>query len=336
MSCRTSRKGLIVGSLLCAACVTPAAAKSGCKSVGQVRHRIAVEYLDSGINVGGSAHAGQVVASGSGVRSGADVVMQCWKGFITFDHEWMPVSAGEVRPLTIQGLPSGLGLKLTIMRNGAEHFRFASATHWNIDSDWWVPQGTPVDVKDESAYYEIVRTSGPLRFGRVDGGIVARSFGTNSKGGGRLHYEDIELANIAIHRPQCSIVAEDANQTVRLGDYKVTDFGGPEKATPWVPFHFRVAGCPDPAGLIARFTFGVPGDAAPGHPQWFSVPTGPANVALQLGTSHHGNIAPAAPVSLAALGQGERYTFHARLKQSGSGVRGGRFSRAIRLMVEYL
>lgn len=57
---------------------------------------------------------------------------------------------------------------------------------------------------------------------------------------------------------------------------------------------------------------------------------------MQLGTSNFQNIAPASPLSLSALGSGQQYTFHARLRQTGVGVRGGRFSRNLRLMVEYL
>lgn len=332
-----SRKLAVIGALFCSTHAPTVFAKFGCESVGKVSYRIGTEYESSGITIGGDIPSGHLVATGTGVRSGPNIVMECKKGFITFDHEWTPVSSSEIRPLTIGGLPSGLGLKAAVHRKGSEHFRFPSVTHWNLDNGWFVPGGTPVETKDESVLYDIVRTPGPLRFGRIDSGVVARSFGTNSKGGGRLHYEDVEMANVAIHRPPCSIVVDDLNQTVKMGDYTVSDFANSDKATPWTPFHLRVASCSHPSGLIARFTFGVTSDASPGNAAWFSLPPGgPERVAMQLGTHDLRNIAPATPVSLNALGNGQRYTFHARLKQTSPNVRGGRFSRHLRLMVEYL
>lgn len=333
-----SRKFVVVVTLMCSMHAPGAFAKLGCTSVGKVTYRIGTEYRYSGIPIRGDIPPGQIVASGQGVRSGPTVVFECLKGVVTFDHEWVPLSPESVRPLTVAGLPSGLGLRASVKRGGSPHFSYPAQTQQSLDSIWIpIPSiTTPVDVAAESVQYDIVRTSGPLRFGRIDGGLVARSFGTNSKGGGRLHYEDVEMESIAITRPPCGIVVGDLNQTVKMGDHRADHFASAEKATPWVPFHFRVAQCPVPAGLIARFTFGVKADGASSHAQWFSLPGGPEGVAMQLGTSDFKNIAPGEPVSLSALGDGQRYTFHGRLRQTGARVGGGRFSRDLRLMVEYL
>ncbi|UPG85919.1 type 1 fimbrial protein [Luteibacter aegosomatis] len=333
-----SRKFVVIVTLMCSTHACDVYAKLGCSSVGKVSYRIGTEYQYSGISIRGDGQPGQSVASGQGVRSGSTVVFQCLKGVVTFDHEWVPLFPGAVRPLTIGGSPSGLGLRASVKRGGSLHFSYPGQTQQSLESIWIpIPSiTTPVDVASESVHYDIVRTSGPLRFGRIDGGLVARSFGTNSKGGGRLHYEDVEMESIAINRPPCGIVVGDLNQTVKMGDYRSDQFANADKATPWVPFHFRVAECPAPSGLIARFTFGVKGDGASSHAQWFSLPGGPGGVAMQLGTSDFQNIAPGVPVSLSALGDGQRYTFHGRLRQIGSPVRGGRFSRNLRLMVEYL
>ncbi|MDF4004399.1 hypothetical protein P3W33_13440 [Luteibacter sp. PPL552] len=334
MSFHAARKAVVSVVLLSSMYVPDAWAKWGCESVGKVSYRIGTAYEHAGIPAGGSL-PGQVVATGQGLRSGEPHVLQCKKGVITFDHVWVPVSAGDTRPLTIGGLPSGLGLKVSVRRKDAEHFRYPSATHWNLDNGWVVIGGTPVDVTDESVHYDIVRVAGPLRFGRLDPGVVGQSFATNTKGGGRLAYETLEMAGVVVQRPACGIVVDDLHQVVRMGDYGVADFRNADGATPWLPFHLRVSSCPYPAGLIARFTFGIPGDATPDDPQGFALP-GPRHVALQLATADLRAIAPARPVVLGALGNGQRFTFHARLRQAGSPIGGGRFSRQLRLMVEFL
>jgi type 1 fimbria pilin len=88
-------------------------------------------------------------------------------------------------------------------------------------------------------------------------------------------------------------------------------------------------------GLVAQFTFGVAGDAEPGHPGWFTL-AGPQNVALELGTKDKRTMSPGTPVPLNALGTGETYDFNVRLRETRATVRGGTFHRPVRVEVEYL
>ena len=88
-------------------------------------------------------------------------------------------------------------------------------------------------------------------------------------------------------------------------------------------------------GLIARITFGNPADADPLHADWFSL-KGPKNVALELGTKDFNTIAPGVPVEMNALGTGDAYQFHVRLRETRPTVVGGEFSRLVRVQVDYL
>ncbi|MGN6481521.1 hypothetical protein [Luteibacter sp.] len=94
--------------------------------------------------------------------------------------------------------------------------------------------------------------------------------------------------------------------------------------------------CSDPDGLFANITFGVPGDAMPGHPAWFSLPKGgPEHVALEIGDAAHATVRPGEPLALPALGTGERYDFAVRLREAGGPAGAGTFERGVRVDVEY-
>lgn len=93
--------------------------------------------------------------------------------------------------------------------------------------------------------------------------------------------------------------------------------------------------CSDPIGLVAQFRFGREADAAPGHPDWFSV-AGPENIALELADRDKRTMAPGMAVQRNALGEGDTYDFHVRLRETRDTVRGGSFRRPVRVEVEYL
>jgi hypothetical protein len=99
-------------------------------------------------------------------------------------------------------------------------------------------------------------------------------------------------------------------------------------------FHLRVDQCQEPVGLIARFTFGTRADAVVGQPDLFTL-DGPSNVGLELGDESKRNVAPGVSSLLNALGNGKAYLFHARLKETQPTVRGGQFSRAVNVLVEF-
>lgn len=102
-----------------------------------------------------------------------------------------------------------------------------------------------------------------------------------------------------------------------------------------VAFHLRVEQCQEPVGLVAKFTFGDPSDAVAGQPDLFTL-DGPENVGLELADENEKNIAPGAGTRFNALGNGEIYTFNARLREIRPTVRGGHFSRRVRVLVEFM
>jgi type 1 fimbria pilin len=99
-------------------------------------------------------------------------------------------------------------------------------------------------------------------------------------------------------------------------------------------FNLRVEQCQEPVGLVAQFTFGTKADGVAGQPDLFTL-DGPTNVGLELGDEYKRNVSPGVPSRLNALGSGKAYTFHARLRETQATVRGGMFSRAVNVLVEF-
>jgi type 1 fimbria pilin len=258
-----------------------------------------------------------------------NVLASCIEGVATFEGDYSAVTINGVVPLTVGGRPSGFGLELYIEElNEGTTFPFPHRYQRSFKL------GDPVRSNHANIGYRIKRMTGPVEFGAFDRLTVGQQWVYQPDGVRTKPFRHMAIYDLSLVRPSCSIVAEDLNQTVKLGPYNASNFATPERATPWVAFHLRVDQCQEPVGLIARFTFGTRADAVVGQPDLFTL-DGPSNVGLELGDESKRNVAPGVSSLLNALGNGKAYLFHARLKETQPTVRGGQFSRAVNVLVEF-
>lgn len=315
---------LLGAALLLAASGAPPSAWAGCTMRNLATYQIGqTTYVDvSNENV-----PGDLLRTGEG-RGEGKLLLACDKGRTLFLGRWQSASGDNQIPLTVGGLDAGVGIRLYLQEGGRGQERpFPHDFTRDMEADEELRSDADV------VRYEIYRTSGPVRFGPLDTGRIAQS-SVDQKGGGMVVFRSMDIFNLILRRPACSIIPEDLNQTVALPEYNLSNFATPERATPWVPFSLRVGSCSDPVGLVAQFRFGTAGDAEPGHPEWFTLP-GPQNVAMELGNKDKRTMAPGQTVSLNALGAGERYDFNVRLRETRDTVGGGVFHRPVRVEVEY-
>jgi type 1 fimbria pilin len=282
------------------------------------------------VQVSNDDPAGKVLRSNVAFGEGVEL-LRCDAGLVAFRGRWSPEAGGDLRMLTVGGKEAGVAVKLALSEQdvGPERafpFQFTRA----------MLQDETIRSTADVLRYEIVRATGPVVYGPVDATPVAYTDAEDGKGGW-ARFRTMNVYEMTLQRPACALEPEDMNQRVELPAYSVSNFDAVERATPWSPFFLRVLACSDPQGLIARMRFGVPGDAEPGHPEWFSLPPGaPPNVALELGGDGKAPMRPGAPIDLPALGTGGRYEFAVRLRETRPSAGAGRFSRPVRVEVEYL
>ncbi|KJV35820.1 hypothetical protein VI08_07530 [Luteibacter yeojuensis] len=304
---------------------TAPAAWAGCSRVNLATYQIGqTSYVD----VSADDEPGKLLRTGQANGEGK-LLLTCDAGPVMFRGRWENDSQDRQIPLTVGGLDAGVGIRLNMQEDGRGEDR-----PFPHEFTRGMAAGEEVRSDADTVRYEIYRTAGPVRFGKIDIGRIAQST-VDQKGGGLVVFRSMDIFNLILRRPTCSIVPDDLNQTVVLPEYNLSNFATPERATPWVPFAMRVGACSDPLGLIATFRFGLEGDAEPGHPEWFTL-KGPVNVALELGTKDKRTMAPGREVSMNALGTGERYDFNVRLRETRPTVQGGTFQRPVRVEVEYL
>jgi type 1 fimbria pilin len=258
-----------------------------------------------------------------------NVLATCIEGVATFEGDYSAVTIDSLVPLTVGGRPSGFGVELYIeeLLDGTT-FPFPHRYQRNFKL------GDPVRSNHANIGYRIKRMTGPVEFGAFDRVTIGQQWTVQPNGARTKPFRHMAIYDLTLVRPACSIVVDDLNQTVKLGPYNASNFATPDRATPWVAFNLRVEQCQEPVGLVAQFTFGTKADGVAGQPDLFSL-EGPTNVGLELGDEYKRNVSPGVPSRLNALGSGKAYTFHARLRETQATVRGGMFSRAVNVLVEF-
>lgn len=273
---------------------------------------------------------------GTMVRQGSDagegkLLLTCAGGDAMFRGRWQNGNPPDgLLPLTVGGRPSGFGIRLFIEEGGSGVRR-----GFPHDFTRTFNPGDTVRSDQDTVAYEIYRMSGPVEFGMVDPGPIAQS-NVDALGGGMVVFRSMEIYSLIFRRPACSITPDTLNQDVHVGDVHVGDFVNPDRATPWKEFRLTVQQCQEPVGMIASFTFGTQGDADSAAPDFFSLPGGPRNVALEIGDSRKNTVKPGVQTRLNALGTGEDFVFNVRMRGTNPSVGGGQFRRPVTVLVDFM
>jgi type 1 fimbria pilin len=322
---KRSRRLATVPFLLASAYTAPAFA-AGCNF-----HNLAIYQIGQTtyVDVSNDVPLDAVVREGAAPGEGK-LLLTCQAGLATFRGRWEDGGTSLIHPLTVGGVPSGFGMKLSLEDSGGAG---RSIPH---DFDQRFADGDEVRSDQDTVRYQIVRTPGPVAFGKVDPGRIAQSSVTRPNGS-LVVFRAMEIYELIFRRPSCSISAETLNQTVSMGRYNLRDFNNADRATPWVPFKLTVSECKEPVGLVARFTFGSTGDADEFASDLFSMPAGgPTHVGLQIANEARRSIEPGKSYDANALATGESFQFNVRLRESRYSVGGGTFTRPVTVRVDFM
>jgi type 1 fimbria pilin len=322
----TRRARRLAALALCAAPIAPSfAADNGC-------YHSANGYYE--IDPPGDLIVNEAIAPGEVIRDYAahgkgSVLATCMEGTAILEGGYTVPVSGDLVPLTIGGAASGFGVRLRI-EELADSRRFPFPHRYTRV----FRKGDPIRTNDADMGVEIVRMPGEIRFGKVEDRIIAQQWSYQPDGPKTAAFRHVSTKNIVFARATCSLVPDDLNQTVNLTPISLSAFGNPERATPWESFHIGVADCKDPKGMIARFVFGQGSDGYGPQKDLFSL-SGPANVGLELGNRDKQNIKPGVAIDLPALATGERFDFFARMREANGTVQAGRFTRPVKVDVEF-
>lgn len=318
---------IVAGSMLLAGChVAPAMASSGCVKRNLATYQIGQTTF---VDVHNDIKPGTMVRAGEAAGEG-QLLLVCGAGTVQVRGRWQgAVSEGAPYPLSVNGKPSGFGLRLYLKDDeGGEPKPFPHTFSRTFT------EGEEVRSDQDIVRYEIYRTEGPVEFGAVDTGPIAQS-NIDRQGGGMVVFRSMEIYDLVFRRPACSITSESLNQDVHVGDFNASNFATPDRATPWKEFRLTVEECLEPIGLVASFVFGGPSDADKDDPQLFSL-SGPENVGLELGDPDKKTIEPGKEARFNAVGTGKDFVFNVRLRESKPTVRGGTFNRPITVRVDFM
>jgi type 1 fimbria pilin len=321
-----TRRRLLALALLSLAAAPAFAADNGCYHSANGYYEI---QPPSDIIVNERMAPGEVIRDYAAHGKG-NVLATCMAGTGTLEGGYIVPATNGLVPLTVGGVNSGFGVRLSIIERGDERefpFPHRYTRQFTV--------GQPIRTSDADMRVVIERMSGPVAFGRADVKTIAQQWSYQPGGGAKTApFRHVSTTNIVFARATCSLVPDDLNQTVKFAPLSLSAFGNPERATPWQAFHIGVQDCEDPKNLIARFTFGVVGDSDTLRPELFSL-RGPQNVGLEIATEAKKTIEPTRPVDMPALGSGERYAFFTRLRETQATVRAGVFARPVKVVVEY-
>jgi type 1 fimbria pilin len=334
-----TRRNLLCALAVCA--IWPSgeavAAPGGCDWRNTATYTIAVTANTPVWNGMPPAHVPREgYASGDGVT-----LLECYPGDATFKSEYRAPTEGGLVPLTVRGVRSGFGIRIYIRELKEDRIHDIPSTYQRTFTEQcvpdWFPSSTcnPVTSSDAEVGYQIVRMAGNVEFGTVDPKDIAIQYADPRGGTPTLAFRHVKVTSLAFVRPACSIEAADLNQTVTLGPYNASNFATPERATPWVKFRLTTKACEASKGITARFTFGMMGEAIGGEPTLYPL-DGPEHVGLELSDKDQKSMEVGKPVSFDALGTGEAYMFHARLRETGGTVRGGDFRRGVQVLVDFM
>lgn len=322
---RPARHLALLSLCLMAAYASPAFA-SGCDSNNLATYQIGqTTYVD----VSNDVAPGAIVREGSAAGEGK-LLLTCHEGEATFRGRWESRATDPTHPLTVGGRDSGFGVQLVLEEGNG------TARPMPHDFTRRFSEGEEVRSDQDVVRYRIVRTTGPVAFGKVDAGRIAQSNVTQPNGALAV-FRSMEIYDLVFRRPACSISAETLNQTVDMGSFSIADFKNGDRATPWANFKLTVSECREPIGLVARFTFGTASDADPLAKDLFAMPAnGPTHVGIEIANDAKRTIEPGKPYDANALATGKDFIFNVRLRETQYSVGGGSFTRPVTVRVDFL
>jgi len=282
------------------------------------------------IDVSNDVPVGNVVRTGRATGEGK-VLLRCRAGVAQFNGATKGETSGDLVLLTVNGQPSGFGVRVTMQE---EHSGPMLTFPHRYDRTFM--EGETLTSDSDYVAYDIVRVPGKVVFGPIDRGRVALQ--TVSKPNGEnVLFRSMEIFELVLRRPTCTITDATLKQEVKLGDFNPSNFATPDRATPWVPFSFEVLECKEPLGMIAQFTFGTPSDADADLPSVFSMKdSGSKNVGIEIADKHEKTIRPGELFETNALASGEFFQFNARLRETRpSVIGGGAFLRPVTVQIDF-
>lgn len=262
-------------------------------------------------------------------RGDGTVLATCRRGAATFKGAYVQSISENLVPLTVNTIPSGFGIELRVEEAEGGVYEFPHEYQRSSNENFWF-----VRSNEAAVGYKVIRMSGPVAFGRVDQTKIAEQWSYDANGIRTRPFREMKIYELYFVRPACSIEAADLTQTVDVGAFNASNFATPDRATPWKEFRLTVQECEEPVGLIADVTFGVGADADPDDPTLYSL-SGPENVGLEIGDEDKNTMEPGKTSSFNGLGTGKDYVFNVRLRETKPTVRGGRFSRPVRVTVNF-
>ncbi|SEW28428.1 fimbrial protein [Luteibacter sp. 329MFSha] len=325
---KTSSKSLML--LLVALASVGAGNDAAAKEGGCARENLATYQLGQTrfIDAENDMDPGTPVAHGNDHGEGK-VLLRCVEGVAHFRGTYAQPLEGGLIPLYVNNQRAGLGIRVTLRDNNAGPVReFPHA----FDETFKLNDAVTSDEDDVA--YEVVRMTGPIVFGAVDTDLIAQQSVSLPGSGAEIVFREMKIYEMTIRRPTCSITPDTLDQTVEVGDYNLSNFATPDRATPWVRFRLTVQECAEPVGLVAKFTFGTQNDADGDNPDLFRL-TGPQNVGLELGNADKKTMRPGEEIRMNALGTGKDYEFYVRLRETKPTVRGGVVKLPVAVLVEF-
>lgn len=246
------------------------------------------------------------------------------------------VSNNPVRELRlVDGTPTGVGFRFRFTDNdGTEsnvpYQRQVTLRRTNGPETW-----------QSSVQVEYIKLRDDVRYGQVENDAYLARTRVTTAGvfpPGEINtLRRVRTRALTLVAPTCSIDAGELNQEVPLGHYSVADFQS-QTATPWVPFHLTVTSCANTNERFADITFGQGADADPNNNALFSMnQDGPAGlgIAIQANNGINVSMTPGATQEFAALGNGQRYEFQARLARTVGEVTPGTINRPVTVRVTF-
>lgn len=323
---KTTKKGRWLVLLAAMAAAGAVDTQATCVFLNQANYQIGQTALVTAYN---DLPADYVVRRGEAVGEGLPL-LRCTAGAQRFFGSYVKPTVGGLVPLTVGGKPSGFGVRVTIQEHPGEVTRPFPYEFTDVFT-----AETFVTSADDKVGYEVVRMTGPVVFGPIDTEVIAR--GSFDIGGAAQVFREMKIYELTLVRPSCSITAESINQTVPVGDFNLSNFATPDRATPWQKFNLTVGECLEPVGMVAQFTFGTDADRDPDLPTIFSMAdSGSRNVGLEIGDEDEKTIEPGKPLRLNALGTGKDFVFKARLRETRFAVvGGGTFVRPVKVQVDF-
>lgn len=255
---------------------------------------------------------------------------------VRLNHFTIPGFVNGVYEFTVNGQPSGVGVRLFVSDNGRPRRQFP------FDEQQTVPSSNP--YSESGTFFTSLERVGsaPIQYGQVDippnQGVIAESDLYNEDGsdGSRIPYRTVRLGLFNLIRPSCSMDVASLNQTVSLGNYNVSDFQG-SSPSPWVPFNLLVENCDDPT-ILADITFGAASDADANNPDLFSMnSSGPAGLGIAIasvGTSST-TMLPGQTQTFPTVLTGQSFPFQARLQPTTGQVTAGTVNRGVTVVVNF-